>query len=89
MQFLKEYYEYNMWKYDIGSEVILTDIINDEKCYTIDNIREIVIKKDSITYYFEEAQIGVLEEDIIPYSTKKENELLHDGYGYIGAYSFY
>lgn len=85
----KSYLEWNTYYYSVGEEVIITQYIDGDKCAAIDKIREIVINKDGIIYYFEEAEIGVHQDDIIPYTAKNSNELSNEGYDWVAPYQIY
>lgn len=58
--------------YPIGTEVILTTVVDDVYLYTIDNIREIDITSNGVFYYFKEAEMSVRETNIMPYSINNE-----------------
>lgn len=64
----------------VGTEVILTTVIDGIRCYCIDTISEISITKKDIFYYFEEADMKVSSNDLLPYTI--DNELIIKDLGY-------
>ena len=75
--------------YPIGTEVLLTQAVDDYYEYTIDQIKEIDITDGEIYYYFDEAEMKVNDIDLIPYTINNEDKLKELGYSYNrNTYSF-
>lgn len=75
--------------YPIGTEVLLTQDVDGHLEYCIDTIIEISITKEEIVYYFEEADMKVIQPKIVVYTMDKEQELKDKGYNYMrSGYTF-
>lgn len=99
MRLLKESNEFSLdwesdsqipyWLFEIGTEALLTTVIDGIKCYCIDKITEIRIKEEGVFYYFEESEMKVSERDLLPYTIDNELILKDLGYEYMrSGYAF-
>lgn len=92
MKLIKESYynekefQYNTLEYNIDDEVIVIQYIDDTPCFAIGIIDMITITKESIQYSIEDSTCQVSKQDIMPYSTSNENELINKGYARVSAY---
>ena len=69
--------------YPLGTEVLLVQVVDDAYLYCIDKIKEINISTyNGIVYSFEEAELQVDYNDLIPYTIKNEDRLKELGYKY-------
>lgn len=81
--------EFNL--YPVGTEVLLTQVVDDVYLYCFDKIREINITDEGgVVYYFEDAEMAVKDKDLIPYTIKNEHMLKDLGYEHTrdGHYMF-
>lgn len=82
----EKYLDWQTYYYGIGEEVILTQVIDEQDCFAVDTINEIVINKDGIVYYFEESEASVHQSDIIEYTGDNIKELQEKGYKWVAPY---
>lgn len=74
-----------MLDFNIDEKVIITDYVDDEKVYTIDVVRQIVISKDDEEYIFDRISrpVHLSSNRLFKYTIDNELKLMKDGYGYV------
>lgn len=67
-------------EFEIDENVIIVDFVDDTCVYMTDFVVQIIIDRDCVQYLFENVSRPVNAKRVLKYSSKKENELLANGY---------